>query len=195
MSETAPEIIPEENAKIEVLDAPVATDASPPVEPAPAGEDKLAPELAGEDWPMAWHRFLTRFWLWAEAALHAAQAAGLLLGAQYRAPEIREIVYAGMPGMRMLDWGLALATLVGALLCVRAAVKLRHCDGAGPSLLRAAYVVLLIGQLGCAAGRYLIAGLTPVSISVLGQMAVYLALLLVNGSYYRKRRDAFARRG
>ncbi len=190
MSETAPEIIPEENAKIEAVDA-----ASPPVEPAPVEGDKPAPEVVGEDWPMAWHRFLTRFWLWAEAALHAAQAAGLLLGAQYRAPEIREIVYAGMPGMRALDWGLALAALIGALLCVRAAVKLRHCDGAGPRLLRAAYIVLLIGQLACAAGRYLIAGLTPVSASALGQMIVYLALMLVNGSYYRKRRGAFSRRG
>lgn len=190
MSEPAPEIVPEEN-----LEKSAAVEADEPsAEPVAIEAVGSVTEIVGEDWPMAWHRFLTRFWLWMEAALHVVQAAGLLLGWQYRAPEIREAVYAGLSGMRALDLGMALAAALGALLCVCAAVKLRHCDSAGPRLLRAAYAALLIGQLACAAGRYCIAGLTPLSPSALGQAAVYLALLLVNGSYYRKRRDGFVRR-
>lgn len=143
---------------------------------------------------MAWHRFLTGFYLYLAAAYHLLQGVWMFRGGQYFAAEIRDRVYEGLPGMRMLDWGLALAAAVAALLCIAAAIRLRRRRSAGPKLLRAAYLLLIAGQLAFAAGRYFIAGLTPLSVATVGPLLFYLALLLVNGSYYRRRRSAFARR-
>ena len=162
----------------------------------PEGEQKSpedAPEAAAADEPpLAWHRFLTNFGLWLAALYHGAQAGWLLLGKQYYTAEIRETVYVGLPKLRMLDWVLAGVAAVAALLCVLSAVKLRKRRSAGPRLLCWTYVLLLVGQLGFAAGRWFIVGLTPLSVSTLGPVAVYLALLLVNGSYYRRRRGCFS---
>ena len=161
----------------------------------PEGEQKSpedAPEAAAADEPpLAWHRFLTNFGLWLAALYHAFQAGWLLLGKQYYTVEIRETVYVGLPKLRMLDWALAGAAGAAAALCALSAVKLRKRRSSGPRLLCWAYILLLAGQLGLAAGRWFIIGLTPLSVSTLGPMAVYLALLLVNGSYYRRRRAGF----
>lgn len=142
---------------------------------------------------MAWHRFLTCFGLWAEALFHGLQAGWMLRGGQYYAAELREMAYAGLPLLRMLDRALAGVAAVAALLCVLSAVKLRKRRRSGPGLLCGTYILLLAGQLGLAAGRYFIIGLTPLSMSTLGPMLVYLMLLPVNGVYYRRRRGCFAR--
>ena len=141
---------------------------------------------------MAWHSFLTGFGLWLEALYHAAQAGWMLLGKQYYTAELREMAHAGLPKLRLLDWALAGLAAVAALLCVLSAVLLRKRRRSGPRLLCWAYILLLAGQLGLAAGRYFIVGLTPLAVSTLGPMAVYLMLLLVNGVYYRRRRGCFA---
>ena len=156
----------------------------------PAAEEPSKAEVPAEP-PMAWHRFLTGFGLWLEALYHAAQAGWMLLGKQYYTAELREMAYAGLPKLRLLDWALAGLAAVAALLCVLSAVQLRKRRRSGPRLLCWAYILLLAGQLGLAAGRWFIIGLTPLSVSTLGPMAVYLALLLVNGSYYRRRRAGF----
>ena len=161
------------------------------VQQVPAAEEPSKAEVPAEP-PMAWHRFLTGFGLWLEALYHAAQAGWMLLGKQYYAAELREMAYAGLPKLRLLDWALAGLAAVAALLCVLSAVKLRKRRRSGPKLLCWAYILLLVGQLGLAAGRYFIVGLTPLAVSTLGPMAVYLMLLLVNGVYYRRRRGCFA---
>ena len=157
----------------------------------PAAEEPSKAEVPAEP-PMAWHRFLTGFGLWLEALYHAAQAGWMLLGKQYYTAELRETAYAGLPKLRLLDWALAGLAAVAALLCVLSAVQLRKRRRSGPRLLCWAYILLLAGQLGLAAGRYFIVGLTPLAVSTLGPMAVYLMLLLVNGVYYRRRRGCFA---
>ena len=141
--------------------------------------------------PMAWHRFLTNFWLWLAAVFHGVQAGWILWGGQYYTAEIRNLAYAGLPGLRMLDWALAAVAIAAAALYALSALHLRKRRNSGPRLLCWAYILLLAGQLGLAAGRWFIIGLTPLSVSTLGPMAVYLALLLVNGSYYRRRRAGF----
>lgn len=161
------------------------------VQQVPAAEEPSKAEVPAEP-PMAWHRFLTGFGLWLEALYHAAQAGWMLLGKQYYAAELREMAYAGLPKLRLLDWALAGLAAVAALLCVLSAVQLRKRRRSGPRLLCWAYILLLVGQLGLAAGRYFIVGLTPLAVSTLGPMAVYLMLLLVNGVYYRRRRGCFA---
>ena len=161
------------------------------VQQVPAAEEPSKAEVPAEP-PMAWHRFLTGFGLWLEALYHAAQAGWMLLGKQYYTAELREMAYAGLPKLRLLDWALAGLAAVAALLCVLSAVLLRKRRRSGPRLLCWAYILLLVGQLGLAAGRYFIVGLTPLAVSTLGPMAVYLMLLLVNGVYYRRRRGCFA---
>ena len=216
MNATVPERAPEEIEKTaaqanEAVEPEAAAPQSAPAEPdaavtaggtaeqadVAAASDhpaESAPEevRAADDPPMAWHRFLTNFGMWLAALYHGAQAGWLLLGKQYYTAEIRETVYVGLPKLRMLDWALAGVAAVAALLCVLSAVKLRKRRSAGPGLLCWTYVLLLVGQLGFAAGRWFIVGLTPLSVSTLGLMAVYLALLLVNGSYYRRRRGCFS---
>lgn len=216
MNATVPERAPEEIEKTAAqADAAVEPEAAAP-QSAPAEPDAAAAadgtaeqaELAAasdpadepvpeeapavDEPPMAWHRFLTNFWLWLAALYHAFQAGWLLLGKQYYTTEIRETVYVGLPKLRMLDWALAGVAAVAALLCVLSALKLRKRRSAGPRLLCWVYLLLLAGQLGFAAGRWFIVGLTPLSVSTLGPVAVYLALLLVNGSYYRRRRGCFS---
>ena len=190
MNATVPGRAPEEIEKTAAqADAAVEPEAAAPDQP-----DKPAPEEAAavDEPPLAWHRFLTNFGLWLAALYHAFQAGWLLLGKQYYTAEIRETVYVGLPKLRMLDWALAGVAVVAALLCVLSALKLRKRRSAGPRLLGWTYLLLLAGQLGFAAGRWFIVGLTPLSVSTLGPVAVYLALLLVNGSYYRRRRGCFS---
>ena len=175
----------EENRPAEVLSAEPGAEENDPVE---------LQERPAEP-PMAWHRFLTGFGLWLEALCHAFQAGWMLWGGQYYGAENRAIAYAGLPAMRALDWALAAVAAAAALLCVLSAMKLRKWRSAGPVLLRWTYRLLLAGQLGLAAGRYFIIGLTPLAASTLGPMSVYLALLLVNGSYYRRRRGCLSPRG
>ena len=177
MNASVPERAPEEvAAQAEGVRMDVAADADRPAN---------AP-------PMAWYGFLCRFGLWLEALYHALQAGWIFRGGQYYEAEIREMAYAGLPALRVLDWALALVAAVAAVLCVLSAVKLRKRRSAGPKLLQGTYILLLCGQLGFAAERYFIVGLTPLSVSTLGPLAVYLALLLVNRSYDRRRRECFA---
>ena len=177
MNASVPERAPEEVAvQAEGVRMDVAADADRPAN---------AP-------PMAWYGFLCHFGLWLEALYHALQAGWIFRGGQYYEAEIREMAYAGLPALRVLDWALALVAAVAAVLCVLSAVKLRKRRSAGPKLLQGTYILLLCGQIGFAAGRYFIVGLTPLSVSTLGPLAVYLALLLVNRSYDRRRRECFA---
>lgn len=152
-----------------------------PVEAAPEAQQSAGEPYAG------WRRFLADFWLWLEALYHAVQAGWLLLGRQYVTVELREMAYAGLPALRALDWALAIVAGVAAVLCVRSAVLLRRRCSAGPKLLCGTYILLLAGQLGFAAGRWFIVGLTPLTASTLGPAAVYLALLLVSCSDNRRR--------
>lgn len=137
--------------------------------------------------PMGWHKFRIYGMLWLEAALHLMQAWSLAGGRIYNAAQIRDAVYAGLPGMRALDYGLAALLVCGAALQILARFRLAGCSTAGPRLLTAAYAALLGGNLTYALARLLYAGLSPLSLPLLGRSAVYLALLLIDRSYYRRR--------
>lgn len=145
--------------------------------------------------PMAWHAFLTRFLLYFLSACAVFQAIWILTGRVYYSAEIRAQIYAGICGMRALDRGLCLLLLGVATLLLAACRKLRQ--------LRREGVCLLLSGLGLAALawalygilRFVIAGLSPLSVSLVGQCASYSILLLVNRSYYARRGDIWARCG
>ena len=143
--------------------------------------------------PMHWHNFLNRFMLYLAAAVHVLQSIWIFSGKIYYTPEIRAQIYAGIPAMRIIDWALALSLLGSAGLQIIARGKLKGLHWRGVQLLTAAYAVLAASQLLYALARFLFAGLSPLNIPVLAQVISYAALLLVNKTYYTRRRSAFGK--
>lgn len=141
---------------------------------------------------MIWHGFLVRIMLWIAAAWHIFEAIWILLGRIYFEPAVREAVYSAMPALRILDYALAAALIAAAALQILARSGLKNRRVLGIRRLRTAYIVLIAAIAIYLAGRWAIAGMPPVSISLLGRLAACIALLLVNRSYYLKRRGLFA---
>lgn len=162
-------------------------------EPAYVAEsEKLeSPPEASAGPSMAWHGFLVHCMLWLAALYHLFQLGYLLSDKMYYGAEVRAEIYAGLPGMRFADGGIALVLAAAAVLQLVARFHLarRRCQGV--RLLKWAYGLLSAGMLGYALARLAVSGLSPVSAPLLGQSAAYLALLWLNASYYRKRREAF----
>ncbi len=167
MSEAAREILPESAPESEVL-------------------SKNAPVL-----PMHWHGFLVKFYLWLAAAFHLFQAAWMIFGNIYIEAAAREAIYASMPGMQIADYGFAGMLAVVSLLQLLAAGKLAKKRSAGIGLLKGAYILLTLAILIYLLARLLISGMPPLNLPLLGQAVSYMALLWINHSYYRKRRNTF----
>ena len=143
--------------------------------------------------PMAWHRFLTRFMLYLAAAVHIFQAVWVFSGNIYYTPEIRRQIYAGIPAMRWVDIVLAACMLMAADMQLVARKELKKQSWLGVKLLTAAYAVLAASQLLYALARLVFAGLSPLSLPVIAQTLAYASLLLVNRSYYLRRRGVFGK--
>lgn len=151
--------------------------------------EEFVPEGEDAALPMAWHAFLSRFLLYFLPACMFFQAAWILTGRVYYSAEIRDRIYAGVCGMGALDRGLCLLLLGAAVLLLAARWKLRRLQRDGVRLLLsglglAALAWALYGAVRCA-----IAHLSPLNVSIVGQCAGYIALLLVNRSYYAGRRS------
>lgn len=159
----------------------------------PAAAEAVPEEKAAEapEVPLAWHRFLTRFYLWLAALYHFARAALVFTGWNYHSITARDAVYAGLPKMQQLDLSFGGMLALGALLQIISACMLHKKQAKGTRTLPAAYLILLLAQLGYGAGRYLLTGLTPFTGSNIALSAAYICLMAVNGSYYRKRRSIF----
>lgn len=136
---------------------------------------------------MVWYGFLNHFLLFFLPAIYVFQTVWIFTGRVYYTADVRERIYEGICGMRALDRGLCVLLLGAAVLLLAARWKLKRMKGSG--------VRLLLFGLGMAAlawaiygiARLLIAGLSPLSVSVAGQCAVY-AVLLVNRRYYARRK-------
>ena len=140
---------------------------------------------------MKWHGFQAKLYLWLAAAYHTFQAAWVLSGRIYIESAARDAIYASMPGMRILDMGFISLLAVGALVQILSAVYLIKKHRAGIRLLKAAYILLTLAYIAYLTVRLLISGMPPLSLSLIGQAVSCAALLLVNGSYYRKRAPVF----
>ena len=135
---------------------------TPDAQAAAVPEEKpAAPAETEPEVPLAWHRFLTHFYLWAAALYHFARTALVFTGLAYHSVSARGAVYAGLPNMRYLDWGFGALMAVGALLLAISAGRLIQRRKNAPGMLFAAYLVLLLAQIGYAAGRYMLTSLTP----------------------------------
>lgn len=182
MSETNREICPEET---EMPEAP-AMQEQPAVNPEPA------PEC---DAPMRWHGFLTKCMLWLAAVWHLLQAGLLVSGLAYYTTAARDAIYLGMPAMRWLDYVFCALLVIVSVLQLSARAKLAKRSRAGIKQLRTAYILLTLSVAGYGVARWLITGLTSVSIPLIAQTLAYFCLLRVNTSYYRKREAAFGGNG
>lgn len=143
--------------------------------------------------PMHWHGFLVKAMLWLAAAVHILQSIWIFTGKIYYTPEIRTQIYAGIPAMRIIDYVLAACLLISAGLQLAARGKLARLQWRGVQLLLAAYAALAASQLIYALARFIFAGLSPLNIPVIAQVIAYAALLLVNKTYYARRRSAFGK--
>jgi len=153
-------------------------------------ELKIVPEKE-ENIPMAWHGALVKVLLWLEMILHLAQAAMIFSGKIYLASSVRAAVYAGLPAMCIVDYAFAAALAAAAVLLFLARKKLAARKCGGIKLLLSAYILLPAAWICYGAARFLIAGLSPFSNPAIGQCIAWLALLLVNRSYYSKRAGMF----
>lgn len=179
MSEAARELPPENEA----------LETSKPVKEAPSPEENARP---ASELPLHWHGFLTRFYLPLAAAYHLFQAVWICTGKIYYEIAVRDAIYAGLPAMQIADYGFAAMLLCASILLMTAAVGLKRRRQAGVKRLTAAYIALILSIVGYALSRLLISEL-PASATLIGQSAVYLLLLLMNISYYRKRSNIFDR--
>lgn len=158
-----------------------------------AEETAAAPELKqAPDMPMAWHKFLVKCMLWITAAYHVFQCIWIYTGGIYYTPAVREAVYTGLPAMQFIDQGLAACMFAAAALQLLARTALSRRHARGPKMLAASYIVLLAGWTVYVMVRWLLVGLSPLSLSVFSQMLSCLMLLLINLAYYRRRRSIFS---
>lgn len=141
--------------------------------------------------PMAWHGFLTKFLLILLPVFHALQAVWILTGGVYYTAAVRDTVYAGIPKLRIVDYALCALELAAAVLelTARKALAKRQTKGVRLLLTGQALAVLAWPLYGLA--RFALTGLSPLSIAIISQSAAQLALLLVNISYYARRRSLF----
>lgn len=179
MSEAARELPPENEA----LETPKPVEA--PMNP----EENARPV---SELPLHWHGFLTRFYLPLAAAYHLFQAVWICTGKIYYEMAVRDAIYAGLPAMQIADYGFAAMLVCGSILLITAAVGLKQQRRVGVKRLTAAYIALIVSVVGYALSRLLISEL-PASAALIGQSTVYLILLLMNISYYRKRSNIFDR--
>ena len=152
-------------------------------------------EAPAEKAPMAWHGFTVKCLLPLAAAVQAVHAVWILLGKVYYTGAVRDAVYAGLPAMRILDYALAAVLLAAAMLLLLARGALAKMKNAGVKQLLAGWSLLGGAWIGYGVLRYLLAGLSQLSIPVVGRAAGYLALMLVYRTYYARRSGLFKSEG
>lgn len=158
-----------------------------------SAQELLPENKSAQAMPMGWHGFLVKLMLPLAAVVHALQAGVILSGKMYYTAAVRDQVYAGIPALRIADYALAACLLIAAILQIIARSKLKKLNAKGARVLCAAYALLALGQIAHGPVRFLIAGLTPLNIPAIAQALGYGALLLVNRSYYARRRGAFGK--
>lgn len=143
--------------------------------------------------PMAWHSFLTKYLLILLPVCHALQAVWILTGGVYYTTAVRDTIYAGIPELRIVDYALCALGLATAVLelAARKALAKRRATGIRLLITGQALAVLAWPLYGLA--RFVLTGLSPLSIALIGRSAAQLVLLLVNTFYYARRRCLFSR--
>lgn len=141
--------------------------------------------------PMAWHGFLTKYLLILLPVCHALQAAWILTGGVYYTAAVRDTVYAGIPKLRIVDYALCALALAAAVLELAARKNLSKRRAKGVRLLLTGQALAALAWPLYGLARFALTGLSPLSIAIISRSAAQLALLLVNISYYARRRSLF----
>lgn len=158
----------------------------PAPEPAPTAPAATLEDFTGR---MKWHKFLIYFALWLGALQNIGAAAANMTGSAYG--DSVDYVYAFFPGLKILDVAFGICTLALAVFNIYTRYRLARFRRNGPACLSAAYLAALIVSV-----LYLAVGTAICKISLLNvqtgvSLAMSLIFLILNRSYYRKRKHLF----
>lgn len=191
-----------------VAPAPQQTYAAAPVAPAPQQTYAAAPaypnqqsyaaqqnNVAQNQPPMKWYKFLIYFGLWAGAVLNALTAISSFMGTQYG--ESVDQVYAKFGGLRILDICHGVLLLVFAAFLIFVRFQLAGYKKNAPQLLLIAYAASFVIEI-----IYLILGFVVLSksdvsfsdvvgSSGIGSVISMVVVILTNKVYFDKRKHLF----
>lgn len=144
--------------------------------------------------PMNWFKFLIYFALFAGAVLNFIAGINLLSG------NSNEMLYRFVPGLQTLDILYGLVVLVMAGLAVYTRFQLSAYRAKGPKLLTLLYVINLVSALVYTIGTYMCVDSNPyielnesALTSNAASMAVCVAMIFVNKTYFQKRASLFVK--
>ena len=146
---------------------------------------------------MKWHKFLVYFALWAGALLNLIMGIVCLTGAQYG--EMKELVYAYIPGMKAPDLVYGILLVLLAVLGVLTAVKLLKFKVGAPKWLTILYIAALAVSIIYIAWSMIVLSDYGVGLgdmgsslsSTIGSIAGSILMIIVNKIYYGKRAHLF----
>ena len=142
-----------------------------------------------DKYSMKWYKFVIYVQLFLTALLNIGSAVSFFSGAQYEGNV--DAVYATFSGMKTLDMLMGAASIAVAVFCVIVRQKLADFKKEGPG-----WYLILLGVSAAASLLYLIAGsnITGVNLmdsSSISSIAVSVVLIVVNKSYFDKRKELF----
>ena len=144
---------------------------------------------------MKWHNFLIYFSLFASAVMNVLNAILMFSGNIWdmSAPAgygdgFYELVYQVWPGIQSLDMFYGVGCLVLAALSVVARFQLAGFKKSGPNILTILYALNLILSVIYLVGLSAISGEASASSGIGGSVAVSIAMIVANSTYYNKRK-------
>lgn len=141
-----------------------------------------APECAAM--PMAWHKFQKNFLLWAIMLFYLVRAFLIFSGRIYSAASVRDVVYGGMPLLRILDYAFGLHCAAAGAFCVISAIRLSKKSA---DMLAKTHIIMAAGELVYVLIRWAVTELPPLNLQCAALMFAHVLLWRVNRVYYRKR--------
>ena len=144
-------------------------------------------------YPMKWFKFLIYFSLFFAAATHAFTGIRMLTGAVYGSEA--ELIYATIENLRLSDIVIGVLMLICAALCLFTRFQLSGYKKIGPLMLTVLYgyniaisLIYIIGIMAVLPSEVRV----YMDLSTFGSdIAVSVAVMFVNRSYFNKRADLF----
>lgn len=144
-----------------------------------------------ELYPMKWHKFLMVVMI-IGAVLTAISGISTMAGLQYRSEGLEaSYVYAVFPGLKSCDMVYGIVLIALSVFQIITRNRLKEFRANGPYSLRLLYILSIAVNV-----IYLAWGSSVTSVNLftsanLGNIAGSVILLLINNSYYNKRRELF----
>lgn len=158
-----------------------------------------APEQLQPQHPMKWYKFLIYFSLFASAVLNTISGIVALTGNQYtvNGKNVSELIYGIFDGLQVFDMVFGAACLALAVLAVYTRFRLSGFYANGPKMLNAVYIVAAILNLAYVIGvSVIVDGYNDITFdysSQIAQLAISIAMVCANTTYFNKRKELFVK--